>query len=401
MRISLDGGRAAFLSYCANVHPGERLDDVWAALDAAAQVRAALPVGRLGLGLWLARSALQPLAADGGAHRLADEIDRRGLEVVTLNGFPYGNFHAEVVKRAVYHPDWCTPERAQYTRTLAEILATLLPPRVDSGTISTSPLAHRNEVSGSVLAFTARATDALCQLAADLARLRDHTGKRIRVCVEPEPGCLLESTRDAISWWNDAVPAAARRSGVPLDLAHEHLGVCFDTCHQAVAFEDAATSLEALAVARVPVGKMQLSSAIEVRVPGTPEGREALSRFAEQRFLHQVRAVGDDGRLAGIDDIYPDLEGLERLPQDRAWRVHYHAPIHRDAVGDVSTTRGFLRDAIAWLRQSDQPVPHLDVETYTWSVLPESERPGDQASLVAGIAAELRWARDELTRPSP
>ena len=401
MRLSLDGGRAAFLSYCANVHPGERLDDVWAALDAAAQVRKAVPVGRLGLGLWLARSALQPLAADGGARRLADEIDRRGLEVVTLNGFPYGNFHAEVVKRAVYHPDWCTPERSQYTRTLAEILATLLPARVDTGTISTSPLAHRNEVSGSVLAFTARATDALCQLAVDLARLRDHTGKRIRVCVEPEPGCLLESTRDAISWWNDAVPAAARRTAVPLDLAHEHLGLCFDTCHQAVAFEDAATSLDALAAARVPIGKMQLSSAIEVPAPGTPAGREALARFAEQRFLHQVRTPGDDGRLAGIDDIYPDLEGLERLPQDRAWRVHFHAPIHRDAVGDVSTTRGFLRDAIAWLRQSDLPAPHLDVETSPGSVLPERARPVAPAGRADGIAAELRWARDELTRTTP
>ena len=398
MRISLDGGRAAFLSYCANVHPGERLADVWDALDAAAQVRAALPVGRLGLGLWLARSALQPLASDGGARRLADEIDRRGLEVVTLNGFPYGNFHAQVVKRAVYHPDWCTPERVQYTRTLAEILATLLPARVDTGTISTSPLAHRNEVSGSVLAFTARATDALCLLAVDLGRLRDHTGKRIRVCLEPEPGCLLESTRDAIAWWTEELPGAARRTGVPLDLAHEHLGICFDTCHQAVAFEDAAASLEALAAARVPVAKMQLSSAIEVRAPGSAAGREAMARFAEQRFLHQVRAPGDDGRLVGIDDIYPDLDGLEHLPQDRAWRVHYHAPIHRDAVGEVSTTRGFLRDAIAWLRQSDLPAPHLDVETYTWSVLPEGERPVDQAGLVAGIAAELRWARDELTR---
>lgn len=397
MRLSLDGGRAAFLSYCANVHPGERLDDVWAALDAAAQVRAALPVGRLGVGLWLARSALAPLAQNGGARRLADEIDRRGLEVVTMNGFPYGNFHAEVVKRAVYHPDWCTPERSIYTKTLAEILATLLPGRVDSGTISTSPLAHRNEVAGSVLSFTARATDALCHLAADLARLRDHTGKRIRICVEPEPGCLLESTRDAIAWWHDEVPAAVRRTGIPLDVAHDHLGICFDTCHQAVAFEDAATSLDALAAARVPVGKMQLSSAIEVPEPGTPAGRDAMERFAEQRFLHQVRACGADGRLAGVDDIYPDLSGLDALPQDRPWRVHYHTPIHREVLGEVATTRGFLRDAIAWLRASDLPPPHLDVETYTWSVLPESERPVDQAGLVAGIAAELRWARAELT----
>jgi hypothetical protein len=155
-----------------------------------------------------------------------------------------------------------------------------------------------------------------------------------------------------------------------------------------------------LTQAGIRIGKAQLSSALEIERPTDPEQRAELARFAEQRFLHQVRTPGDDGRLAGIDDIYPDLEGLEHLPQDRAWRVHYHAPIHRDAVGEVSTTRGFLRDAIAWLRASDLPPPHLDVETYTWSVLPESERPVDQAGLVAGIAAELRWARDELTRPA-
>jgi len=396
VRLDVGGGRTALLTYCANVHPGERLADVWAALDAAASVRARLGLARMAVGLWLSRPALDELVAAGadrGAARLGEELARRELEVFTCNGFPYGNFHAPVVKRAVYHPDWTTPERRAYTLALAEILALVMPRDVDDATISTLPLAHRDEPADAGAAGDAVAE--LCRLCVDLARLADRTGKRVRVACEPEPGCSIETTWDAIEWWTSAVPAAARRAGVSPDVVAAHLGVCFDTCHQAVAFEDPAASLDALAAAGVPVGKMQLSSALVIPAPGTPEGRAALDRFAEPRFLHQVRARRAGGELAAADD----LDQVADLPPDQAWRVHFHVPIHRAAVGDVGTTREFLRGAIAWLRAPGRPLPHLEVETYTWSVLPEGERPRDDASLCAGIAAELAWARQELTLP--
>jgi sugar phosphate isomerase/epimerase len=412
MRLGLADGRMALLTYSGNVHPGERLDDVLAALDAAAAVRGELGLDRMAAGPWLSRAAVDQLAAAGGAERLADELGRRGLEVFTLNGFPYGNFHAPVVKRAVYHPDWTTEERRAYTLALAEILAHLLPRDVAEGTISTLPLAHRGEVDDAGEAGE-RARAQLVRVAADLARLADRTGRRIRVACEPEPGCLLETTADAIAWWQ-ALPAAARRAGVGEDLVRDHLGLCFDTCHQAVAFEDAAASLDALAAAGVPVGKVQLSSALVIRAPGSPEGRAALDRFAEPRFLHQVRAQVPGG-LAAADDL--DQVDDAGLPRDRPWRVHFHVPIHRAAVGGVETTRGFLAEALAWLRAPGRALPHLEVETYTWTVLPAAERPRAQptsgrqpasmlqggapeaAALAQGIAAELAWARQELGRP--
>jgi hypothetical protein len=144
---------------------------------------------------------------------------------------------------------------------------------------------------------------------------------------------------------------------------------------------------------------MQLSSALAITAPGSHAGKSALQRFAEPRFLHQVRALGDGGELIGADDIDPDLSVLDTLPTDRPWRVHFHVPIHRDAVGEVGTTRDFLRGALAWLVESGSPLPDLEVETYTWNVLPGEERPGDLADLVAGIAAELRWVRRELVGP--
>jgi len=384
VRLAIGEGRTALVTYCANVHPGERLAELWAALDAAAAVRARLGLERMAIGLWLSRPAQGELGSSGAL--LADELAARDLEVFTMNGFPYGNFHAPVVKRAVYHPDWTTAERRGYTLALAEILAGLLPPDLQDGTISTLPLGHREEEADG-----AAALDQLCRLAVDLARLADRTGRRVRVLCEPEPGCLLETTRDAVEWWTAALPAAARRTGVPYDVVAAHLGICFDTCHQAVAFEDPAASLDALAAAGVPVGKMQLSSALVIPAPRSPEGRAALARFAEPRFLHQVRAR-DGSALAGADDM--DL--TDALP-DSAWRIHFHVPIHRAAVGEVDTTRDFLRGALVWLRAPGRALPHLEVETYTWSVLPEGERPSDTASLCAGIAAELAWVAAELT----
>jgi sugar phosphate isomerase/epimerase len=395
LRLAIAGGRTALLTYCANVHPGESLAELLAALDAAAAVGAVLGDPRMAVGLWLGRAGLDELGAAGGGVRLGDELGRRGLEVFTLNGFPYGNFHAPVVKRAVYHPDWTTAARRDYTAALAEILGQVMPPDVDEGTISTLPLAHMGEVADQDAARQA-ALGQLCRLAADLAGLADRTGRRVRVLCEPEPGCLLETTRDAIAWWTESLPVAARRAGVAWEVVAAHLGLCFDTCHQAIAFEDAADSLDALAAAGVPVGKMQLSSALVIPAPGTEAGRAALARFAEPRLLHQVRAGRDGGGvLAGADD----LDEVDALPSDRAWRVHFHVPVHRADVGEVGTTRDFLRAALAWLRVPGRALPHLEVETYTWSVLPEGERPRDTASLCRGIAAELAWVREELCAP--
>ena len=46
---------------------------------------------------------------------------RSGLYVFTINGFPYGPFHGQPVKAAVYRPDWREAERGRYTADLAEL----------------------------------------------------------------------------------------------------------------------------------------------------------------------------------------------------------------------------------------------------------------------------------------
>ncbi|OAH10150.1 metabolite traffic protein EboE [Streptomyces jeddahensis] len=381
MRFRHPNGTTVHLAYCTNVHPAETLYGVLAQLrDHCEPVRKRLGRDRLGIGLWLAKDAARTLVTDPAALRgLHSELDRRGLEVVTLNGFPYEGFGAEEVKYRVYKPDWADPERLSHTTDLARLLAQLLPDDVTEGSISTLPIAWRTAYD-TTRAETARS--ALQTLAERLDALEELTGRSIRIGLEPEPGCIVETTADAIA------PLTA--------VGHDRIGVCIDTCHLATSFEDPHTALDALAAARIPVVKSQLSAALHAEHPCLPDVREALAAFDEPRFLHQARAH-TPAALHGTDDLGEALAG-HALPDAVPWRAHFHVPLHAAPAAPLTSTLPLLRDTLARLVGGPHPLTrHLEVETYTWQALPLELRPRSRAQLADGIAAELTLARDLLT----
>jgi sugar phosphate isomerase/epimerase len=362
MRLRHPDGSLLHLAYCSNVHPADDLDGVAAQLERyAARVRERLGVASLGVGLWVAAPAL---ADDGAADRLAAQVRRLGLEVVTLNGFPYTAFHAPVVKLGVYSPDWTDAARRDYTLALARLLARLLPEDIDEGSISTLPLGWREGWSDSA---QGAALAALHEVAAGLEKLEAQTGKRIRLALEPEPGCTVETIEQACD--------------VLAGLAPEWIGVCLDACHLAVQFETPAEAVARLEQAGVSVVKAQVSSALRVE----PAERELLERYAEPKFLHQVRERVN-GHVEGVDDLPEALAGA--LPGEREWRVHFHVPVHTAE----HTTQAELVDTLGALVGGSAPLTrHLEVETYTWSVMG-----GDDETLIEGLASELEWTRDQL-----
>ncbi|MFE4175459.1 metabolite traffic protein EboE [Streptomyces sp. NPDC056909] len=380
MRFRHPDGTTVHLSYCTNVHPAENLEGVLAQLrDHCEPVRKRLGRDRLGIGLWLAKGAAQALINDPAALRgLRAELDRRGLEVVTLNGFPYEGFGAEEVKYRVYKPDWADPERLAHTSDLARLLASLLPDDVTEGSVSTLPLAWRTDFD----APAARAArTALTTLAGRLDALEDLTGKSIRIALEPEPGCTVETTTDAI--------------GPLTEIGSGRIGICIDTCHLATSFEDPATALGALEAAGVVIPKAQLSAALHAENPHLPEVREALGAFAEPRFLHQTRTRTAAG-LRGTDDLDEALGG-ETLPDGAPWRAHFHVPLHAPPAPPLTSTLPVLQDTLTRLIGGAVPrTRHLEVETYTWQALPAELRPRSRGQLAEGIAAELTLARDLL-----
>ncbi|MDI3406680.1 metabolite traffic protein EboE [Streptomyces cavernicola] len=422
MRFRHPDGSVVHLAYCTNVHPAETLDGVRAQLrEYCEPVRRRLGRDRLGIGLWLARDAARALTSDPAALReLRADLDRRGLEVVTLNGFPYEGFGADEVKYRVYKPDWTDAERLTHTTDLARLLTALLPDDVREGSISTLPLAWRTP-------FTERdaatARDALVSLAERLDALEELTGRSIRIGLEPEPGCIVETTADAIAPLTavreelhrraTTTPAPAGAPGAaahprqaahptqaapkPLDPPHtpDRIGICIDTCHLATSFEDPHTALDALDTAGIAVPKAQLSAALHAEHPQLPEVREALSAFDEPRFLHQTR-TRTAGTLHGTDDLGPALSG-DALPETGPWRAHFHVPLHAAPAPPLTSTLSVLRETLARLVGGAHPrTRHLEVETYTWQALPAALRPRARSQLADGIAAELTLARDLL-----
>ncbi|MGV9937323.1 metabolite traffic protein EboE [Streptomyces olivaceoviridis] len=381
MRFRHPDGTTVHLAYCTNVHPAETLDGVLVQLrDHCEPVRRRLGRDRLGIGLWLAHDAARAVDTDPAALRaLRRELDRRGLEVVTLNGFPYEGFGAAEVKYRVYRPDWADRERLEYTTALARVLAALLPDDVTEGSVSTLPLGWRTTWTAERAAAGRAALRTLGQRLDSLAEL---TGRSVRVGLEPEPGCVVETTGDALA---------------PLgSVGHPRVGVCVDTCHLATSFEDPEAALDALAASPVPVVKAQLSAALHAEHPGRSEVRTALAGFAEPRFLHQTRALTDAG-VRGTDDLPEALAGGP-LPADAPWRAHFHVPLHASPTAPLTSTLPVLRAALARLVGGPRPLTrHLEVETYTWQALPPGLRPRGRDRLADGIAAELTLARDLLT----
>lgn len=369
MRLRHPDGSLLHLAYCSNVHPADDLDGVAAQLERyTARVRERLDVPSLGVGLWVAAPALSD---EGAAERLQAQLDRLSLEVVTLNGFPYKGFHAEVVKTDVYWPHWAQDARREYTKGLARLLAKLLPEDVEEGSISTLPLGWRE---GWTAADQEASLRGLADVAAALEELQKDTGKRIRLALEPEPGCTIETISQAC----DALRG----------LAPEWIGVCLDACHLAVQFETAEGAVASLEDAGVSVVKTQVSSALRVDDPSSEEGRELLARFDEPKFLHQTREVVD-AHVHGTDDLPEALEGA--LPAKDQWRVHFHVPVHTHE----HTTQDELLDTLGALAGGGKPLTrHYEVETYTWSVMRDA--PTDDDGLVAGLASELEWTRDRL-----
>jgi sugar phosphate isomerase/epimerase len=364
------------LTYCTNIHPAESWTETLANVRRyVPTVKAAVaPERPFPIGLRLSGRAAAEADAEAAA-AFAGWCRENGCFVTTVNGFPHGAFHHVVVKEAVYLPDWRHPQRLAYTRRLAELLAGWLPPG-KRGSISTVPIGFRKTVgSGELpvaLANLRRALEYLEQLA-------QATGKEISLAIEAEPGCLLETTGDLVEFF--------ARLHLPEHL-RPFLTVCYDCCHQALQFENPAESLAQLAAHEIRIGHVQVSSALALAQPDLSPMR----RFVEPCYLHQTVGRRSDGSLIRFDDLD---QALAAAPTEIAgvaeWRIHFHVPVFLDQHGDGATTQTFLREILP-LFPADLP---LEVETYTWTVLPPELR---KAEVTESIIREIKWVKETRSK---
>jgi hypothetical protein len=379
------------LAYCTNIHRGETWGETFDSLKShtLAVRERVCPKKSFAIGLRLGNRAARELSEPAALLEFQRWLAQKDCYVFTINGFPFGQFHGARVKEQVYLPDWTSPERLAYTNLLFDLLAKLLPPGVE-GSVSTLP--------GSFKGFHLQA-DALKAIRQNLwhcvehiAHLREQTGRKLHLGLEPEPLCLLESSSETIHLFDRL------RTEHPRDprLA-EHLGVNYDTCHFAVNFEEPQNALPCLLHHGIKISKIQISSALKVRP--TAEARRALAAFAEDVYFHQVVIRRPDGQRIIYLDLDDALAGEPPEPEDVAvenlpeWRIHFHVPLHAPTEPPFETTNDHLLAVLDLLAENPGLCSHLEMETYTWEVLPPELK---SRSVVEQLAAEYDWLLPQL-----
>ena len=394
------GNGLGHLTYSTLVHPADNWEQLWSSVQTyLPQVKARVsPSQPFGVCLRLAAPSAETLASNPNERaRLKGFLDDHDMYVYTVNAFPYGAFKGTVVKEQVYEPDWRTKERTQYTIHVADILAELAPEDV-SPSIQSAPLGFKPRVTGPDV--VASYTQHVLQVAAHLVGIEARTGRTVTLGLEPEPRCFLETTDETVAYFKDhlysgaAATALAKLAQIPISEAHgalrRHLGVTFDIGHQAVGFEDIPASLQKLVDAGIPIFKLQEAAAMYM--PQVTESTvEALAQYAKTVYLSQT-VEKKNGRITWFLNLEDAFAAWKTDPGPREWRTHFHVPVFLDDLGPFRTTRFALEEALKFHKAT--PLSRqLEIETYTWDVLPTHLKTGD---IVEYVCREIEWVRGQL-----
>ena len=395
------GDRLGHLSYSTLVHPGDDWDQMNASLATYLPEvkRRVCPDRPFGVSLRLSgASAARLTGSPSERERLREFLTAQDLYVYTVNAFPQGSFKGGPVMERVYEPDWTSDDRVRYTTQVADILAEIAAPGVEP-TIQTVPLAYRPKVTGE--SYVTTFTHNLLRVVAHLVDVERRTGTRVKLAVEPEPFCYLETIAEAAAYFRERLYARAGAeelaglAGIPLAEAHgalrRHLGLVFDIGHQSVEFDDIPASLDLLATHGVPIFKLQEAAALWVPEV-TEESVRELGRFTETIYLSQTTELRD-GKLTRFLNLTDAIDAWRAAPGGtREWRTHFHVPVFLDDLGPFRTTRFAIEQALDAHLALPQST-HLEIETYTWDVLPSHLKTGD---ITDYVVRELEWVLDRL-----
>lgn len=394
------------LTYCTNVHPGEDWATTFEQLQKhVLPLKERLAPGKpFGIGLRLSAKAAGELLENEGLDEFQKWLEQKGLYVFTMNGFPYGAFHDTQVKEKVHEPNWSTHSRLKYSKDLIHILGRLLPSEISSGSISTSPVSYRyieknlkndHHTRKKIVENFAAVVEILFQL-------KESTGTEIHLDIEPEPDGMVESSAEAVAFFQFLIQDVGALLQKKLRLTAEkartiildHLRICYDVCHSALLYEEPSEVMANFKKAGIKIGKIQISSALKIPIPQErPEReriRERLAAFADSVYLHQVVGLLPDNSF----ERYKDLPlALENLPDTQAseWRIHFHVPVFAAEYDGICSTRQQIEKVFS-LPSLKGITSHLEIETYTWNVLPEK----NHTCLTESIAHEYRWVLSNL-----
>jgi hypothetical protein len=401
MLISQNG----HLSYCTNIHAGESWDAVFKSIvDYCVPIKKKVsPYESFGIGLRLSYQAATELLLNGNLLMFKVWLLQNEMYVFTINGFPYGNFHDEAVKDKVHLPDWTSNERLSYTQLLFTILCELLPSGMEGG-ISTSPLSykHWHTTEAELNQVKQKATENLVAVVAQLVKLHEARDKKMHLNIEPEPDGVIENSDEYITFFEEYL----LKEGASLlastlmcsnsqaqEYMRTHIQLCYDVCHFAVGFEKSEEVLQKMEKYGLKIGKLQISAALKCKasdvVPIT-DLQQCLRIFDEPTYLHQavIKTIG--GELLKFNDLGEGIDAMSRNDFDEL-RTHFHVPIFVEDFQLLQSTQNEIINILkSWCEK--EFTKHLEIETYTWQVLPSHL----QTDLTESIGRELEWVMNTI-----
>ena len=395
------------LTYCTNIHAGETWEEHFAALKQHFPAIKMQVAGdeAMGIGLRLSHVASLELIKKENLAVFKDWLTSQNAYVFTMNGFPYGSFHHTIVKDHVHSPDWTTNERVEYTKRLFDILKKLLPAGMDGG-ISTSPLTYRHWFGHSPDALkqaNEKATKNILKVVEQLVQIKEATGQVLHLDIEPEPDGLLETGDEFINWFETSlipigIEILTKKFGVNSDEASvilkEHVRLCYDVCHFAVGYESHQEAVNQLQKKGIKIGKFQISAALKSKLSANVENRsdlkEAFNKYNESTYLHQVVALKMDGSLIRYKDLPDALNDITNADVTE-WRSHFHVPVFLENFGALQSTQSDIVEVLE-IQKETPLTPHIEVETYTWEVLPDALK----LPIEECIIRELLWVKKQL-----
>lgn len=398
----MDLGKYGHLTYSTLVHPGDTWPEMWDSLrNYVPQVKARVsPNNPFGVSLRLsAASATQLVNSPEDRRALKSFLADNDMYLYTVNAFPYGPFKNQIIKEEVYEPDWRSEQRTQYTMNVADILAEVGAPNVNPS-IQSPPLGFKPRVTGNDVVESYAAN--IRRLAAHLHALRQRTGRTVTLAVEPEPYCFLETTDETVHFFTKvlrterSLEALGKMIGTnaaeAATVLQRHVGTVYDICHQAVEFENISASLQSLVDHDIPVFKLQEAAAIQTPKV-TRAAVDALRKFADSVYLTQT-IEKKDGKLTRFLNLEDAFVEFEKDPgAEREWRTHFHVPVFLETLSEhFRTTRFAIAEALAFHKKNPLSA-QLEIETYTWDVLPAHLKTGN---IVDYVTLELEWVKSQL-----
>ena len=375
------------LAYCTNIHRGEGWNETFHGLNeytlkVKEKVSQSDPFA---IGLRLGYKAALELSETGSGN--LDEfikwLDHNNCYIFSINGFPYGQFHGSRVKEQVYSPDWTYDSRFEYTNLLFDILAEILPSGM-SGSVSTLPGSFKEFIQDDIRQGNV-IIENLARCGKHINDLIEKTGKDLHLGLEPEPLGWFENTPETLSFFK-------RFRNIHGDEFDNVIGVNYDTCHLAIEYENAKESLLLLKNNNIKISKIHLSSALKLKP--NQQTVDSLKEYQDDVYLHQVIAKLQNGDLIRFKDLPDAIENfLKGNCNDDEWRVHFHIPLHASPDSLFDDTRDHIKDTLSVLSSDPEMCKHLEMETYTWEVLPNSMQSN---SVVDQLSLEYDWTLNSL-----